>query len=113
MARPRHIQCFCDNEAVVHVVASRYSKSTDLMHLLHCLFFFEAYYQLHITAMHVPGCKNALADDLSRNCVSSFPLQAPHMPPRPVLLPALDLLLNPAMDWSSAAWIELIRTIVL
>ena len=35
-----HIRFFCDNEAVVHVVASCYSKSADLMHFLHCLFFF-------------------------------------------------------------------------
>ena len=113
MARPRHIRCFCDNEAVMHVVASRYSKSTDLMHLLHCLFFFEAYYQLHITAMHVPGSKKALADDLSRTVTVSLLSPYRHLTCQHVLHLALDLLLNPAMDWSSAAWIELIRTIVL
>ena len=47
--------------------------------------------------MHVPGRKNTLADDLSCNHVSSFLLQAPHMPPRPalLLLMALDLLPDP------------------
>ena len=31
-----HLHCSCDNEAVV---ASRYSRSSDVMHLLCCLFF--------------------------------------------------------------------------
>ena len=108
------IQCRCDNETVVQVLGSRYSRCGDLMHLLCCLFFFEAYYQLHVIAVHVPGIANSLADDLSRNRASSFLLQAPHMPPQPAALPlmAADLLLDPTMEWSSPAWIGLFRTIV-
>ena len=108
------VQCRCDNEAVVHILASRYAKCNDLMHLLRCLFFFEAYYQLHVTAVHVPGILNTLADDLSRDRVSSFLLQAPNMPTHPAPLPlmATDLLLDPAMDWSSSTWIRLFASIL-
>lgn len=41
------VQCRCDNAAVVCVLASRYSKSDDIMHLLRCLFFLEACMLLH------------------------------------------------------------------
>ena len=45
-----HLHCLCDNAVVVSILSSRYSRQPDLMHLLHCLFFLEAYYDIHITA---------------------------------------------------------------
>ena len=30
----------CDNQAVVHIVNSGYSKDKDMMHLIQCMFFF-------------------------------------------------------------------------
>ena len=110
-----HLHCSCDNEAVVHVVASRYSRSSDVMHLLRCLFFFEAHYAMHISASHVPGRNNSLADDLSRNRLSSFLSQAPQMSPRPAPLPLLapDLLFDVRATWSSPAWINLLRATLL
>ena len=74
----RRLHCNCDNEGVVHVVASRYSRDSSIMHLLRCLFFLEAYYDMHISASHIPGHANTLADHLSRNRISSFFSQAPH-----------------------------------
>ena len=47
-----HLHCNCDNEAVVHLLLSRYSRNTNVMHLLQCLFFYEAHYALHISASH-------------------------------------------------------------
>ena len=105
------LHCSCDNEAVVHVVASRYSGNSSIMHLLRCLFFFEAHYDMHISASHISGHTNTLADNLSRNRLRSFFLQAPHMSPRPTPLPlmGLDLLLNTDAIWSSPAWINLLQ----
>ena len=93
-----HLLCRCDNEAVVRILSSRNSRNPDLMHLLRCLFFFEAYYKMHISATHISGITNTLADNLSRNRLSLFLLQAPHMARNPAPLPlmAFDLLLNPA-----------------
>jgi len=38
--------CWCDNNAVVAVVNRRTNRDQDLMHLLHCLSFFEAAFPL-------------------------------------------------------------------
>ena len=113
--RGYQVGCKCDNQAVVNVLSTRYSRSSPLMHLLRCLFFFEAYYDLYITASHIPGKDNTLADYLSRDQLSLFLMQAPDMPGHasPLPLMAMDLLLDPAMDWSSPAWIPLFKSIVL
>ena len=110
--RGHQLCCKCDNQAVVCMLASRYSRSSPIMHLLRCLFFFEAYFDIIITASH---SDNLLADDLSRNRLYSFFAQAPHMhrQPSPLPLMATDLLLDTDMDWSSRHWIPLFRSIVL
>lgn len=66
------IQCQSDNQAVVSVLTSRSCKNKDLMHLLRCLFFFEAEFQFSMVATHIPGKVNVLADSLSRDDASSF-----------------------------------------
>ena len=42
------------------------------MQRLRCLFFVEARHQFQLTAIHVPGVENDLADDLSRDRLVSF-----------------------------------------
>ena len=96
--------CRCDNDAVVAVVNRRTSRDQDLMHLLRCLSFFEAAFSFRVVASHIPGVENTLADDLSRNKLSSF-LQAmgqshQSIPPQPLL----DMLVNYKPDWTSPAW---------
>lgn len=47
--------CHCDNQAVKACLRSRTSKQDYIMHLLRCLVFFEACYQLpilHSTTIH-------------------------------------------------------------
>lgn len=77
------------------------------MHLLRCLFFIEAHYQFELTATHIAGVANSLADDLSRNALSSFLSKAPHMEPNPTPIPPLlpALLLEPS-DWTSPHWTQ-------
>ena len=57
----------CDNEAVVIVINSGYSRDSFLMHVLRCIFFFSATFDFNLTAAHIPGCYNTLADAISRN----------------------------------------------
>ena len=64
------VQWFCDNYAAVRVVSSRSCQDQSLMHLLCCLFMFEARYQFQVVASHIPGVDNTLADDLSRDRLS-------------------------------------------
>ena len=99
------VQCKCDNEAVVAVITSRTSKNVPVMHLLRCLFFFEATFNCAIKAMHLPGATNELADDLSRNRLSLFLQKSPQMDPEPHRIPPelRDLLFTP-IDWTSQHW---------
>ena len=106
--------CYTDNPAVVTVVNTRQARDPHLLHLVRCLFFLEAHMQLQVVAMHIPGRENSMADDLSRNRLHSFFMQAPLMMPLPSPLPlmAMDLLSNPTMDWASESWIQLFKTIM-
>ena len=105
--RGKNIRCRCDNMAVVNVMASRYSREYDLMHLLRCLFFFEAYFDFSAVAEHIPGVENGLADDLSRNRLDSYLLQVPEASKSPVpVCPVLELLLDSGAQWNSPSWIS-------
>ena len=100
------IMCKWDNVAVVTVIGSRTSRNKAVMHLLRCLFFLEASFDCHLLASHIPGVQNELADDLSRNRLTSFLQKAPpSMSPTPCLVPQYlrDLLFH-AIDWTSPSW---------
>ncbi len=100
------IQCYCDNQAVVDVIRSRSSPHKHMMHLLRCLFFYEAFYHFSLVCSHIPGKMNELADDLSRDRYPSFQSKVQGACPRPsrVSQPLIDLLLDPKLDWLSLSW---------
>ena len=102
-----------DNTAAVAVINSRSSRDPELMHLLRCLFFFEARHSFRLEAAHIPGKDNVLADNLSRNRASSFLLKVPTAQSSPSLIPSqlLDLLMVRQPDWTSADWTALFSTI--
>lgn len=104
----------CDNSATVAVLNSRYSKDKDLMQLLRCLFFVEASFQFRLTARHLPGKLNDIADDLSRNRIAAFQSKLPHADPHPTPIPPslLQWLLQPQADWTSPSWIQQFATFV-
>ena len=100
------IRCYCDNQAIVACLHSRTSKQKGIMHLLRCLLFVEAQRNCNLTPAYISTEANHLADDLSRDHLSSFfsklPQANPH--PTPVPPPLLDLLLDTTADWTSEAW---------
>ena len=100
------VQCHCDSEAVMAVLKSRTSKHPHLMHLLRCLFFIEACYDLEVTCTHIPGIDNELADDLSRDRISAFLSKVPEASRQPahIPMPLLDLLFDIDLDWISPRW---------
>ena len=57
------------------------------MHLLHCLFFMEAWFQFELVAVHIPGTLNTRADDLSHDRLCSFFSKAPEMDPKLTAVP--------------------------
>ena len=66
------VLCHCDNESVVAVVRGGYCKDPSLAHMLRCLFFLEAKFDVVLTAAHVPGAENGVADSISRNNLHTF-----------------------------------------
>ena len=99
------VQCLCDNEAVMAVMSSRTSKQLHLMHLLCCVFFIEMLHDFQLSCIHIPGKCNDLADDLSRNHLSSFLSKVPGAAqPTKVPTPLINPLLDSDLDWLSPHW---------
>ena len=98
-----------DNMATVAIINSGTSHNSEAMHLVQCLTFIAAKFQLTISAVHIPGETNTLADALSRNNLplffSLFPQACQHQTPLPAAL--VDLLLETRPDWTSVQWTEL------
>ncbi len=98
-----------DNSAVVALVNNGSSMDDYLMHLMRCLAFIMAKYNFVVSATHVRGVDNKLADALSRNKLTEFlsnypqaQLAATRVPPELV-----ELLLLSKPDWTSPAWTKL------
>ena len=100
------IQCRCDNAAVVAVINSGRSKDTFVMHLMCCLFFFQAVFSISLHAVHLPGKNNVAADCLSRDNLTHFFQQVPIAAADPTSLPAelLNALIHHRPDWTSKTW---------
>ena len=103
-----------DNSAVVEVLNSRCCQDQALMQMLRCLFFIEAKGQFYIEAKHVPGVDNELADDLSRDNLSSFLAKKPSAEPTSTVIPVslLQWLLHPNLEWTSPVWMRLFNIFV-
>ena len=50
----KHVLVWCDNMAVVQVIAGLSSRDSLLMHLLRLLYFFLAIYSIQLEAKHIP-----------------------------------------------------------
>ena len=86
----KRVEFLCDNTAVVSVITSGTSKDDQLMHLLLELYLVCTRHNFKVTAKHVPGKTNRLADALSRFQMQEFFKLAPRAKPTPKLVkPAL------------------------
>ncbi len=59
--------CFHPDMAIIASLQKRSAKFTSLMHLLRYFFLYWAFYGFQLSAEHVPGVVNIVADALSRN----------------------------------------------
>ena len=107
------VRCLCDNQAVVAAIRSRTCRESHCMHLLRALAFLEAQHNFHLQPEYIDTRANHLADDLSRNKLSSFLLKVPHADRQATPLPAplVHLLLDQSQDWTSPLWLRLFSTI--
>ena len=100
--------CFrSDNMAVVSILSTRTSRHQLLMHLLHCLTFYAAYFRFTMKATHIPGTLNTAADAISRNNIPLFLSLVPHTQQFAIPQPLVDLLVTRRPDWGSQAWTHL------
>jgi len=99
----------CDNSAVVDTLNKGCCRDPDVMHLVRCLAFLRARVQFTLTATHIEGTRNVLADALSRDKLDLFLSHFPQANPDPTPLPQelLDLTIILKPDWTSPCWTEL------
>ena len=99
----KSVRVQCDNAAVVAVINSGSSKDQEVMHLLRCLVFVAAKFNFIVSAVHIPGAQNQLADALSRNNALYFLSNYPQALPVPSPIPnaLIDLLMGSKPDWTS------------
>ena len=103
------VTVYCDNEGVVAMVNSGYSRVPPIMHLLRTLFFIRAHFYIDVWAVHVPGANNELADAISRDNLRLLFSQVPEASHRRVAVPPplLALLVEQQPDWTSPTWRQL------
>ena len=107
--------CFqCDNSSVVAALTKGSAKELTVMHLLRSLWFFVAYYDIHLIATHIPGVANLTADCLSRCQMQLFFTINPQTSMEPTPLPPslLQIIVPPGMDWTSPHFHQLFTTII-
>lgn len=73
----RRILFFCDNSATVTIIKKGRSPVSSIMNLMRHLTWLAAKHNFYVTAEHVPGTHNVLADALSRLQVTKFLKLAP------------------------------------
>ena len=77
----------CDNHSLVDAINKGSSKEPMVMHLLQCLWFFSAFFEVSVKASHIPGVANTAADMISRNRSTEFLSSHPHMAQAPTPIP--------------------------
>ena len=101
-----------DNMAVVSALASGSARDALLMHLLRCLHFFSAHFDMGLQPCHIPGVLNTAADALSRDNMVYFFQCCPQAREAPSAIPdpLVDMLVHHRPDWTSTSWRRMFLT---
>ena len=83
----RTVARWSNNAAVVMIVNSGRSKAEVVMHVMRCLSFFLARWDVSLTCSHIPGVLNGATDALSRNPLSLFQRLVPSAKASPTTIP--------------------------
>jgi len=106
-----HINFCCDSANLVIAINKGSSKDKFVMHLLCCLSFFVAHFDIYITATYLPGAINVMADHLSRGRFSQAfqvtPTLSCHFTPIPYT--AYELISPRKIEWTSLYFHQLFQ----
>ena len=102
--RNKTVTVYCDNQGTVAVVNAGYSKIPRIMHVLRCLFFIRARFNIELLALHIPGTSNQLADAISRDNLHILFLQVPDAQQCPLPDQVIALTLDQHLNWTSPNW---------
>ena len=91
----KRIVFYCDNQALVYILNKRRSPDTTIMLFLRRLTLLSLQYNFHMTAIHIAGATNEIADALSRQQWSRFRRLAPWADFYPCDTPPLSMLIYP------------------
>lgn len=111
--RQKLVLNLCDNMAVVEVVRAQKSKDHIIMHLLRCLHFICAYWEIELRVEHIPGKMNVVADAVSRNLLQVMESSGLERSPVEVPEELWKLLVAERPDWTQPAWRSLLTTSLL
>lgn len=109
--RNAHVLFRSDNMAVVQVLRAKTSKDASMMHLLRCLHFLCAKFDIRVSATHIPGVDNIPADALSRNNLDQFFSSTPKALQHPsrITQELKRLVMVDKPDWLSEDWRSRLR----
>ena len=107
------IRAQCDNMAVVFAINTGRARDKLLMQLLRYLYFYCAEYNITLSASHLRGAENSVADAISRNQMATFFSLVPQAPPQatPVHPALVKMLLGTQLkEWTSPLWKQLFHS---
>ena len=98
----------CNNQSLVSAINKCSAKDSTVMHLLRCLWFFTALFDIDIMATHIAGVSNEAADMLSRNHTKRFLTANPHASqfPTPLPIPLMNLIIPQQLDWTFPSFLD-------
>ncbi len=104
----------CNNMAVVAAISKGTAKEATVMHLLRCLWFFVAHFEISLITRHIPGVTNTAADHLSHDCLQLFFSVVPqaHRLPSPLPKELLEAVSLRYLDWISPSFRSRFNTII-
>ncbi len=99
----------CVNMAEVAIINSGRSRMGKAMHLIRCLSFFLARWDVALVCKHILGTDYGAADALSRNFL---PLLVPESAEDATSIPEgiLQCLVHDAPDWTKVDWVTLFNS---
>ena len=104
-----------DNMAMVDILNCGTNWNSKAMQLMRLLAVIQARWHLCVTAEHIPGVHNTLADAMSRNKLVTFHFLFPQVNKQPthILEALVDLLIISRPDCTSTQWSTLWNNIFL